>query len=167
MLRLAVIIGFCTLAIIPIAGFASNIIKNEVLLIAFTFGFGYVALPAMLLYVWPEPSVPSMESALAAGDLVTTQYSAVKLVQLEHIDERGPYFLVETLEFRVFANRPTGLVYGVEPSGTPLESWPVYGEFTESTDLLVDSEIYDKTIAQLVARLGGKEVRLARRGSDA
>ena len=185
MLRLVVIIGFCTLCIIPIAGFASNVISNEVLLIAFTFGFGYLALPAMLLYLWPTPQVKVMEAALASGDVVTVTYSAAKLAELQQIEDEGGTFLVETsdgktlclagqylvaliarkafpaLEFRTFVNRTTGMVYGVEPISAPLDSWIVYGKFTESIDNLVDGLVYDKPIGQLVSALGGNEVGIA------
>lgn len=185
MLRLAIIIGFCTLCLIPIAGFASNVIENEALLIAFVFGFGYVALPAMLLHLWPARTMDTMERALAAGNLVTTQYSAVKLVELDDAGEYaflaeladgrtlalGPDSLVDlvangrfpTLQFRTFTHRRSTALYGLEPIGEPLQSWPVYGQFSEVLHGSVDGQIYDAPLDRLLARLGGREVRVAHR----
>ena len=184
MFRLIAIIAFCTLCLIPIAGFASRIISNEVLHIAFTFGFGYVILPAMLLHLWPTPkskAEQSMEEALESGNLATTVYSTVAVAELAELEDEGRQFLVEidggrTLcligqhlygpverklfpctQFRAFANRVTGRIYGVEPAGPPIHSWPVHSEFSQSTEALIDGQIYDKTIVQLVGHLGGKE----------
>lgn len=53
MLRLIVIAVVCTVLLIPIAGFSSNISTNDPLLIAISFGLAYVAIPAFLLQIWP------------------------------------------------------------------------------------------------------------------
>jgi len=132
-----------------------------------------------------------METALASGDVMTTQYFAVKIAELEHFDGEGGNFLAETsdgktlclagryldslvakrvfpsLEFRTFVDRAAGFVYGVEPGPTPLNSWVVYGKLTDPVHFFVDGRLYDKTIAQLVAAVGGDEVRVACRASDA
>ncbi len=98
MFRLIIVAVFCTLCIIPIAGFTSNIISNEVLLIAFVFGFGYVALPVMILHLWPAServAEQTMKSALVKGKLGVKQCSAVAIAEFEEDEYEGRQFLVE------------------------------------------------------------------------
>lgn len=54
MLRLLTIAIICTGLLIPIAGFSSGIISNNWLAIACSFGMAYVALPVVLLRIWPD-----------------------------------------------------------------------------------------------------------------
>jgi len=99
MLRLIIIATVCTLSLIPIAGYGSNIISNVALLIALTFALGYVALPALLLNLWPakrQESVQSMELALAKGDLVVEEYRVSAAAELEEVEDEGAHFLLTT-----------------------------------------------------------------------
>src|SRR4029434_7081845 len=59
---------------------------------------------------------------------------------------------------RVFANRVTGLTYGIEHIGTHIDPWPVYGRFTEPLDaILEDGRLYDQPIRELLDALGGQQ----------
>jgi hypothetical protein len=59
---------------------------------------------------------------------------------------------------RVFANRVTGITYGIEPIGTHIDPWPVYGRFTEPLDaILEDGRLYDQPIRELLDALGGQQ----------
>jgi hypothetical protein len=177
MIRMISIIVFCTLAIIPIAGFSSNIVKNEVLLIVVTFGFGYIALPAMLLHLWPAPKAKrdeTMEEALANGNLAIAEHATLEVAELKSHFEEARYFLAEvesgrtlclfgeymcepaergvfpSTRIRRFSNAKTGLTYGIESLGSRIPTWRVYGE-AKGADELVDGHIYDKTIEQFAA----------------
>ena len=193
MLRTIVIVVFCTLAIIPIAGFSSNIISNDIFLIAFVFVFGYIALPAMLLYLWPASIATgndTMEVALGKGNITTALYSTMALAEIKEFEDEGMQFLVEidggrtiflfgqylcglveknafpATQFRIFSNKVTGVIYGIEPVGAAIQYWPVYSELTESTEELIDGRIYDKTIAQLVDHPQGEHAIFAKRCCD-
>src|SRR5438105_14334284 len=151
MLRLIIIATVCTLSLIPIAGYGSNIISNVALLIALTFALGYVALPALLLNLWPakrQESVQSMELALAKGDLVVEEYRVSAAAELEEVEDEGAHFLLTTDtgrtlylsgqylydpvgrkafpcgHFRLYRHRLSGLVYGVEALADSLTAWP-------------------------------------------
>jgi hypothetical protein len=193
MFRYLAIAVVCTLLLIPIAGYGSNIISNVGLLIAFTFGLGYVALPALLLKLWPtkvDRAVDQpMSIALAEGNLVTTDYEATMVAELEldDIEDEGHHFLfaaaggktlylageyVDQLvergrfpakRFRVFSNRVTGIVYGVEPIGEVIDAWPVYGKLTRPADELLDNgRWYEQPMKELIEELGGQEIRPVR-----
>jgi len=190
MLRLIIISVVCTMLLIPIAGFSSNIISNGPLLIAISFGLAYVAIPAYLLHIWPakskEKPIP-IETALWEGNLATTEYEIGDIAQIEETEDEGLHFLISTKSggtlflsgqylyelvdrklfpserVRVFRNRITGMPYGIEPVGSPLTEWPTYGalstsQASEETDLQ-DGQIYEQSVAAIVARLALREVR--------
>lgn len=161
MIRLITIAAICTMLLIPIAGFSSNIISNGPLLIIVSFGLAYIVIPAYLLHIWPANPEPkqkplSIETALWVGDLATTEYEVEDVAQIEEDEDEGFHFLVatkggETLflsgqylynlvdrEFfpservRVFRNRVTGMTYGIESSGRQLNDWPTYKALSAS-----------------------------------
>jgi hypothetical protein len=185
MLRLIVIAAVCTMLLIPVAGFASNIISNGPLLIAVSFGLAYVVFPAILLQVWPAPKgkkFKSMQDALWDGELLTVEYEARTVAEIEETEDEGLHFLVaidsgQTLclsgqylygpverkvfpseRIRVFKNRATGLFYGIEPVGKPLDTWPVYDPFAveraKADFTLQDGELYVQSIEEIVSTLG-------------
>jgi hypothetical protein len=156
-LRIAIIALVSTALLIPIAGYSSNIISNEPLLIALTFGVGYFIVPAILLKLWPaprDPSQKSMEQALQDGELETAEYEVLGVAQVEELEDEGLAFLVAipsgqtlclcgqylyapverrqfpSVRFRLHRNRVTNLVYGIAPVGQLLPSWPVFTSFT-------------------------------------
>lgn len=156
MLRLIVIAVTCTFLLIPVAAFSGSIITSEPLLIAVSFGLACVAVPAVLLRIWPTPkskrSKP-MQDALWDGELVTLAYEARAVAQIEEMEDEGLHFLIatdtsETLflsgqylygpvergafpseRVRLFRNQKTGQFYGIEPVGPRLASWPLYEPF--------------------------------------
>jgi hypothetical protein len=159
MFRLIAIAVICTMLLIPIAGFSSNIISNGPLLAAVSFGLAYLVVPAFLLHIWPAQkrrTVSSMQDALLDGELVTVEHGAREIVQIEEAEDEGLHFLVATESgqtlflsgqylyglverrtfpserLRAFGNRVTGLSYGIEPVGRPLAAWPVYASFTSN-----------------------------------
>ena len=185
MLRLIAIAVICTMLLIPIAGFSSNIISSGPLLIAVSFGLAYFVIPAYLLRIWPaqkRSKVKSMQDALWQGELVTVEHQVSQVAQIEEIEDEGFHFLLTTergdtlflsgqdlygpverknfpsQKVRVFTNRASGLRYGIEPVGPPLESWPVYEslnlEHLRSSDTLEDGNYYRESIPELVAKLG-------------
>ena len=144
--------------LIPIAGFSSNIISNQPLLIAVSFGLSYVVIPAILLQVWParkDKEFKSLQDALWDGELVTHEYEIRDIAQIEETEDEGLHFLIatetgETLflsgqylygpverhtfpsqRVRVFRHRQFNICYGMEPAGQRLTSWPLYDSFTE------------------------------------
>lgn len=156
MFRFIIIAIVCTGMLIPIAGFSSNIISNGAVLIALTFGLGYVALPILLLSIWPEAKgkrSKSIQDALWDGELLTTEYESCAVAQIEETEDEGLHFLVTTQtgetiflsgqylyelvernmfpseRFRIFKNKTTGESYGIEPAGTRLASWSTFGPF--------------------------------------
>lgn len=159
MFRIIAIAVVCTMLLIPIAGFSSNIISNGPLLIVVSFGLAYVIIPAYLLHIWPvEPKQKplSVETALWEGNLATTEYEVGDVAQIEETEDKGFHFLVATKggktlflsgqylynlvdrklfpseRVRVFRNRVTGMPYGIEPAGSPLKDWPAYEALSES-----------------------------------
>jgi hypothetical protein len=154
--------------LIPIAGFSSNIISNQPLLIAVSFGLAYVVIPAILLQVWPAQKgkkFKSMQDALWDGELVTYESEIRDVAQIEETEDEGLHFLIatetgETLflsgqylygpverhafpsqRVRVFRHRQLNVCYGIEPVGQSLKSWPLYDSFTEEktkTSLLLE-----------------------------
>lgn len=72
-----------------------------------------------------------------------------------------------TREFRVFVNRVTGMVYGIESEGMPLDSWPVYGDFAYGIDGFVDGRLYEKSMAEILDLYGGNIIRRGNGASDA
>jgi len=185
MTRVLTIAVVCTLLLIPIAGYGSNIISNEPLLIAFTFGLGYVALPALFLRLWPVPpgeEAKTMQDALWNGELVAVEYEIVDAVQIEELEDEGLHFLLATsagptlslsgqylygpverkafpsTAIRIFSNRESGLIYGIETLGPRLDHWLTYDPFppqqTDSDITIEDGKLYSESIAQLIAKLG-------------
>jgi len=157
MFRLIAIAVVCTMLLIPIAGFSSNIISNGPLLIAVSFGLAYLVIPAFLLHVWPPQEgkrCKSMQDALCDGELFTVEYEVREVVQIEETEDEGLHFLLATESgqtlflsgqylygpverrafpserLRAFSNRVTGARYGIEPVGRRLADWPVYDSFT-------------------------------------
>lgn len=185
MFRFIIIAIVCTGMLIPIAGFSSNIISNSAVLIALTFGLGYVALPILLLSIWPEAKErrsKSMQDSLWDGDLLTTEYEACAVAQIEESEDEGLHFFVavksgETIflsgqylhdlvernmfpseRFRIFKNKTTGESYGIEPTGARLVNWSTFGLFaaeSSSANLFPkDGVLYSESISALVASLG-------------
>lgn len=185
MLRLIVIAVVCTMLLIPVAGFASNIVSNGPFLIAISFGLAYVVFPAILLQIWPAPKgkkFKSMQDALWDGELLTVEYEARTVAQIEELEDEGLHFLVtidggQTLclsgqylygpvernvfpseRIRVFKNRVTGLFYGIEPLGKALDTWTIYDPFTveraKSDFMVQDGELYAQPIMEIVTTLG-------------
>lgn len=185
MLRLIVIAVVCTLSLIPIAGYGSNIISNTVLLIALTFALGYIALPALLLNLWPEKRqepVQSMEQGLAKGDLIVEEYRVSTAAELEVVEDEGVHFLLTTNagrtlylsgqylydpvgrkafpcgHFRLYRDRLSGLVYGVEALTDSFTAWPKFDTFVKKPVVpqvkLEDGKVYDQSIPELLSALG-------------
>jgi hypothetical protein len=155
MFRFIIIAIVCTGMLIPIAGYSSNIVnKTSAFLIAIS--LGYVCLPILLLNIWPEPKnrkFKSLEDALWNGKLLTTEYMACAVAQIEETEDEGLHFLVttetdETIflsgqyldelvqnnkfpseRFRIFKNKDSGQTYGIEPIGKPLVNWSVFDPF--------------------------------------
>jgi hypothetical protein len=183
MLRLIIIAVVCTMLLFPIAGFTSKIITNEPLLIAVTFGLACIAIPAFLLHIWPASEAKlrkSMQDALWDGELVTAEHEVRDIAQIEEIEDEGLHFLlaietgqtlslsgqylygpVERNEFpsrrvRVFANKTTGLIYGVESVGERIPSWPLYDSFTDEKvnpdPMLEDGKLYPQSIADIASQ---------------
>ena len=190
MLRLIVIAVVCTMLLIPIAGFASNIISNGPLLIGVSFGLSYVVFPAILLQIWPAPKgkkSKSMQDALWDGELLTVEYEALAVAQIEEMEDEGLHFLVtidsgQTLclsgqylyvpverntfpseRIRIFKNKVTGLCYGIEPLGKLIETWDIYDPFTveraKSDFMVEDGELYAQSITEIVAALGLQPIK--------
>lgn len=163
MLRLLLIAIVCTGLLIPIAGYSSNIISSPPLLIAVTFGLGYVALPALLLRLWPARKATAhkgLDAALEDGDLLTVEHAVLAVAQIEEFEDEGLHFFVtvetgETLylggqylyghverhafpsgRVRLFKHKVTGCNFGIEPIGQPLTHWPVFVAKSEDWDSL-------------------------------
>lgn len=157
MLRLFAIAVVCTMLLIPIAGFSSNMISNEPLLIAVSFGLAYLVIPAYLLHIWPARRAKkpkSMSDALWDGELQTDEYKICAAVQIEEVEDEGLHFLLATdsgktlalsgqylyglverrvfpsERVRVFKNILTGQIYGIEAVGQRLANWSIYDSFT-------------------------------------
>jgi len=157
MFRLIAIAVVCTMLLIPIAGFSSNIISSGPLLIAVSFGLAYFVIPVYLLRIWPARkanALKSMSDALWDGELETLTYKVCAVAQIEETEDEGLHFLVttesgQTLSLsgqylygpverkifpsegvRLFKNTVTGQLYGVEPFGKQIQGWPIYDPFT-------------------------------------
>lgn len=189
MLRLIVIAVVCTMLLIPIAGFSSNIISNGPLLILVSFGLAYIVIPAYLLHIWPalpKRNPLAIEAALWEGNLATTEYAVEEVVRIEESEDEGFHFLLaiengETLflsgqylyslvdrglfpseRVRVFRNRVTGMLYGIEPAGSALKDWPTYEALSvnharEETEL-EDGRVYAQSVAAIIEKLGLKRL---------
>ena len=183
-LRLLVIGVVSTLLLIPIAGYSSNVIHSEALLVAVSVALGYVVVPAILLRLWPPrtATVKSMQNALWEGELQTVDYRVLEIAQVSEQEDEGLHFLIAIGEgrtlylsgqylyglverrafpseaVRVFLNKITGDRYGIEPVGKPIESWSLYRPFdfrdVNAPDPLEDGRVYDETIERMVARFG-------------
>ncbi|WP_426994526.1 hypothetical protein [Methylomonas sp. CM2] len=169
--------------LIPIAGYSSNIITNGPLLIAVSCGLAYVVIPVFLLCLWPAQKAKqskSMQDALYDGDLLTVEHEVQDVVQIEEIEDEGLHFLlaietgdtlslsgqylygpVERNEFpsrrvRLFTNKTTGLLYGIEPIGERIPHWALYDSFTDeapNSDLTIeDGKLYSQPIAEIVSQ---------------
>ena len=185
MFRLIAIAAVCTLLLIPIAGFSSNIISNGPLLIAVSVALAYFVIPIFILRAWPARKVKklkSMSSALWDGELQTDEHRVFAVAQIEETEDEGLHFLVttepgQTLSitgqylygpverkafpsegFRLFKNSVTGQIYGIEPLGRPIMSWPIFDPFTigqVQSDLLIeDGKFYAMSIDEIIAKLG-------------
>lgn len=157
MVRLIAIAVICTMLLIPIAGFSSNIISSGPLLIAVSFGLAYFIIPIYLLRIWPSQKakkLKSMSDALWDGELQTVDYKVRAIAQIEETEDEGLHFLVatetgQTLSLsgqylygpverqvfpsegvRLFKNAITGQLYGIEPVGQRIHGWPIYDPFT-------------------------------------
>jgi hypothetical protein len=185
MFRLIVIAVVCTMLLIPIVGFSSNIISSGPLLIAVSFGLAYFVIPVYLLRLWPSQKVKklkSMSDALWDGELQTVEYKVCAIAQIEESEDEGLHFLiatesgqtlslsgqylygpVERMVFpsegvRLFKNSVSGQLYGVEPTGQRIQSWPIYDPFTVGrvqTDLTIeDGQFYPMSIEEIISKLG-------------
>ena len=98
MLRLLVVAVASTFLLIPIAGYSSNIIKNEILLIITSFISGYVIVPTILLKLWPERQgrneVETLDSALEKGLIKTIEHNVDKVVEIEEFEDEGLHYLL-------------------------------------------------------------------------
>jgi len=185
MFRLIAIAVVCTMLLIPIAGFSSNIISSGPLLIAVSFGLAYFVIPAYLLRIWPSQKakkLKSMSDALWDGELKTVEYKVCAVAQIEETEDEGLHFLVttetgQTLSLsgqylygpverkafpsegvRLFKNTVTGQLYGIEPFGQRVKSWPIYDPFTAGqvqTELSIeDGQFYPMSIEEIISKLG-------------
>ena len=162
MLRLLIIAVVSTMLLIPIAGFSSNIITNEPILIVVSVGLGYVVIPVILLRLWPKPKIKkgkewkSIAEALEEGELLTIEHEVRDVAEIEEFEDEGLHFLlkietgetlylcgqylygiVERNEFpsckvRLFTNKVTGQFYGIEPVGERITNWSRY-TFTDES----------------------------------
>jgi hypothetical protein len=183
MIRFISIAVVCTLLLIPIAGFSSNIISNGPLLIAFTFTLGYVALPALLLRLWPEPQgqkEKSMQDALCDGDLVMAEHVVRDAAQIEELEDEGLHFLLATgtgqtlclsgqylygpverksfpsTAVRIYKNRKSGVTYGIETLGSRIDQWQTYDPFRleqVGSDMMIED---GKLYSESIAELVAK-----------
>lgn len=176
--------------LIPVAGFASNVISNDPLLIAISFGLAYLVFPAILLQVWPSPKgkkFKSMQEALWEGELLTVDYEVHAVAQIQTMEDEGLHFLItidmgQTLclsgqylhgpverkvfpseGIRVFKDKSTGLFYGIEPLGKPLDTWPVYDTFAaegaKADFTIQDGKLYTQSIEEIAATLALQAAR--------
>lgn len=158
MFRLLTIALVSTFLLIPIAGYSSNIIKNDVLLILVSFISGYVIVPAILLRLWPEKQAQvesdTIDSALEKGLIKTIEYSISEGVEIEEFEDEGLHYLLSisptktlslfgqylypygelasfpSTKLRLFIHKENNLCYGVECIGDKLESVPLLGSPT-------------------------------------
>lgn len=145
MIRLLVVAMVSTFLLIPIAGYSSNIIKNEILLIIVSFISGYVIVPAILLKLWPEREgineVETLDLALEKGLIKTIEYSVDKVVEIEESEDEGLHYLMSispdktlslfgqylypygeldkfpSTKIRLFIHMGNNLCYGIECAG--------------------------------------------------
>jgi hypothetical protein len=109
----------------------------------------YIAFPILALKVWPDRKVverPSMETALANGDLMSSEYTVSEAAEVDEFEDEGKHFYLavgpkDTLfltgqylyspadngvfhstKIRVFWHKSLGLTYGVECLGQPMIS---------------------------------------------
>lgn len=150
MIRLLIIGLVSTLLLIPIAGFSSNVISNDIALIAVSFTLGYVVVPAILMQIWPADRRPSeyvsMEMALAKGLVSTIECDVYEVVEIEEFEDEGLHYLMSispnrTLslfgqylypyqtnynfpsdKIRVFYNSKDGYTYGIECIGSKVKN---------------------------------------------
>ncbi len=184
MFRLIAIAVVCTMLLIPIAGFSSNIISNVPLLIAVSFGLAYFVIPIYLLRLWPSQKtkkLKSMSDALWDGELQTVEYKVCAIAQIEEAEDEGLHFLIatetgQTLSLsgqylygpverkafpsegvRLFKNSVSGQLYGIEPIGQRVLSWPIYDPFTvgqvQAQLTIEDGQVYPMSIEEIISKL--------------
>jgi hypothetical protein len=183
MRRLIAIAAICTMLLIPIAGFSSNVISNGPLLIFVSFGLAYLAIPAYLLHIWPAQKSPkgkSMQDALWDGELATIEHQVSEVAQIEEVEDEGLHFLVHTSNgetlylsgqylygpverksfpsdrVRVFTNRSNGVRYGIEPIGPLMKSWTVYESPNLETGSALSTLEDGQIYRQTIAELAAK-----------
>jgi hypothetical protein len=185
MFRLIAIAVICTMLLIPIAGFSSNIISSGPLLIAVSCGLAYFVIPVYLLRLWPsqkEKKLKSMSDALWDGELQTVEYKVCAIAQIEETEDEGLHFLItteagQTLSLlgqylygpversafpservRLFKNSVSGQLYGIEPIGQRIQSWPIFDPFTgeqvQAEFTIQDGQVYSMSIAEIISKLG-------------
>jgi len=185
MFRLIAIAVVCTMLLIPIAGFSSNIISSVPLLIAVSCGLAYFVIPVYLLRLWPSQKVKklkSMSDALWDGELQTVEYKVCAIAQIEETEDEGLHFLIatetgQTLSLsgqylygpverkafpsegvRLFKNSVSGQLYGIEPIGQRVLSWPIYDPFTvgqvQAQLTIEDGQFYPMSIEEIISKLG-------------
>jgi hypothetical protein len=195
LIRLILIAIFCTALLMPIAAVSTKIVSSQPLLIAISFGLAYIVAPAVLLQLWPARRVTkwkSMGDALWDGELLTVDYPVSAVAQIEEMEDEGFHFLVaidnvgtlwlsgqylygpvERGEFpsqciRLFRNKVTGALYGIEATGRRLEHWvtydPVRGEPTEAGFDLEDSKVYSQSIEQIATALNLRRKSISETG---
>jgi hypothetical protein len=96
MIRIITIAVISTFLLIPIAGYSSNIIKNEAVLIAVSFLTGYVIIPILLMRLWPSKNIKidSIETALAKGTVLITEYEVLEMVEIDEDEDEGLHYLI-------------------------------------------------------------------------
>lgn len=185
MIRLLTIAIISTFLLIPIAGYSSNIIKSEALLVAVSVITGYVIVPILLLRLWPEAKsdadYESIEIALAKGNVSTSEYDVVEVVQMEEKEDEGLHFLMaiapgKTLSFcgqylypyqdnkyfpsdriRIIFNSEKGYCYGIECIGNKLNKIrtiaPPTSEAYAADVVPFDFQFISKPLSDVVAEI--------------
>jgi hypothetical protein len=142
----------------------------------------YVAFPILGLKIWRPPAsqnLASMESALAAGELGTTEYEISEVVEIEECEDEGKHFFLaigpsETLflsgqylydvlergnfpssRICLFWHKSLGVTYGVQSIGEPIQPKVRLPAFTdEQCDKGVprDREVLPRSIHEATTR---------------
>lgn len=107
MIRILIIAIVSTFLLIPIAGYSSNIIKNDFLLIATSFFTGYVLIPILLMRLWPtsaeKEGAESFETAMAKGKVKITEYDIFDVVMMEDEEDEELHILMSIAPSRTLS----------------------------------------------------------------
>ncbi|WP_194868227.1 hypothetical protein [Pseudoalteromonas sp. PPB1] len=166
MLRLIIVAIVSTFLLIPVAGFSSNIIGNEVLLVVISCFIGYVIVPIILLRLWPAKpatlTLDTLQQAIEKGHITTIEYAISEVVEIEEYEDEGLHYLLsisseKTLSLRghylypyselpnfpatimrLFVHTENNLCYGIECVGSNLGS---VRKVTQASNAAVDAEV--------------------------